>query len=325
MCRSRWVSMSSLLILLSASPSAMAEEASTSRLSPEQGALLTAANTALARDPADLASADSAINEALEAGEPFDVLYLTLARVRQLQDRCDESQVLLRQMTGAASDARVDPEDLRRRKMMYIEQMPTLCSGIVTFQCVYPDTKITLLGQARECGVPVKLDPGAYQFRAERQESSRVFDVVVYGAKAIDFTVALEVDTARPLSPEVTSSTPNKNRAALITGLSAGVVTLALAGVWGASTVQQANALSAYESERRDSTVSDAELDTRVAEINALGRRERLSGWGTLVSAGLGAGITALVWATTRPKADTPELQVELSDDRAGIKARWRF
>ncbi|MEC9441767.1 MAG: hypothetical protein VYE40_11735 [Myxococcota bacterium] len=172
-----------------ATPSlALAQDAT--KMSEDQIKSLNEANAALGVD--DLEKAETSINAALEKGQRFDILLLTLGRVLQKQDRCQEAKKAFGEMNVAPHEPSFTKEDINRLKERYIEQMGELCSASLKIECLTEDTEVTLLGEPRECGSTVKLKQGGYQLIATRGSQTKAYDVSLEGGEEKTFTVALE-------------------------------------------------------------------------------------------------------------------------------------
>ena len=177
-----------LLGVLLAPSMAIAQDST--KMSEEQIKSLNEANAALGAD--DLEKAEASINSALEKGERFDILLLTLGRVLQKQDRCQEAKKAFGEMNVAPHEPSFTKADINRLKERYIEQMGELCSARLKIECLTEDTEVTLLGEPRECGSTVTLKQGGYQLIATRGSQTKAYDVSLEGGEEKTFTVALE-------------------------------------------------------------------------------------------------------------------------------------
>jgi len=293
-------------------------------LSPEQQQLLEAANAALTEDPARLDDAHDAITEALELGERYDILLLTLARIHQKRDECAKAKALFGEMSTAPNDARIPRDIINERKNLYISQMSSMCSARLTFDCSDPDIVIELMGEQKACGVAHKLDPGAYQFSAKLGAQRKIFDVSVNDSEEKTFKVVLMAAIDPVEAPEKPRAPFAYKKTALL-GVSTLILSGAAAGTWRVASLRQEEALSAYQTERFDPSLSDDALRTREAEINRFGYMEVGAGWGAIGVGLIGAGLTAMMFTREHRDKQPLSLGFDASNEHARLNMSLRW
>lgn len=322
------------------------------QMTEEQIRLLNKANNALYANPEDLDTAHEAIRAALQAGDRFDVLLLTLGRVLQKQDNCSAAKRAFGEINRAPHESSIPKEDITRLKERYIEQMGDLCSAELTLECTSPETTLEISGQTPACGSMIKLPPGGYQLIARLGTQEKSYDIELEGAQERSFAISL-VESDEPETvvkedtspePEVTAqqTDPRPEATTFVetdTGfrqkraLASGITTVLLAG--------GATGLWFYAGNRQDAIfdgyvddegfwLDDVPEQTRTeleAEGNRWGRVQVGSGVAIPVVAATGTLVTVLfAIADSSPKASSgATFNVAPRRDGAQVMFGWRW
>lgn len=308
------------------------------QMNDEQVKHLNRANDALRADPVDIDGAYAAINDALGAGERYDLLLLTLGRVLQKRDECQKAKRAFSEISAAPHEPSVSREDIARIKERYINQMPQLCSGVVELSCVDKATELTIAGAQHACGESVKLLPGAYQVEARLGDQQKVYDIVLEGGQVRVFNVSLVATNNSGGGVEVVApiETPPRSFAykkTAISGITTVALTGALVGVYAVSSGRQqeeADKLGPLLNERGEwaSVEAKAQGQDIVNEANRWGYREVASGWAAPIVATVGVAATVGFFMSER-RASRAESSVSVGilPTRGGMSGgvMWRW
>ena len=217
------------------------------KLTDDQLNLNNKAVDALEKSPPDTKTAITLMQAALsiggEAGKA-DLLYMTLGRAYELQDKCEEAK---RYFTMAEEAPRVEglPSGLvPERLVKYRLEMKKVCSGTLVVKCNDPRIALSIGDAQHKCDAPIKLAPGQYKVEAKLQEDERKseqsIDVTIEGAQRTSAAVSLVLQKPtttiiqNPNDGKVTKPVRYKKNTtpAVIAGVTTVVVSAALWGWW---------------------------------------------------------------------------------------------
>lgn len=314
----------------------------------EQAELLNKANAALAQDPADLQVAREAVEAALEAGERYDVLLLTYGRVLQKLDECELAKAAFRDMSVAPHESSVAQADIDRLSTRYTEQMSSMCSALLTLECVDAETALRIDGKDRACGETIKLTPGAYQILATLGSQSKAYDLELEGAQKRSYKISLEhlpgvvkedaadnssnEDLGVDLTAPIPEKAPFAYKRTVISGATTAVLAGAAAGVWywaEGEKYELVEAQPGYDAE--DDVIAGPVPRSTVNDIEDLAAIERVAGF-SAVGIGVAGLATTVAFAVldskgARERAAAPAVSVGVSPGPSGffgaVSVRW--
>lgn len=173
------------------------------QMNAEQVVLLNSANKELGQEEPRLERAQAILEQALEAGPRFDLLWLTYGRVLQKQDRCAEAIVAFDAIATAPHEPTQSREDIDRILAAYREQIPEICSGRIRIECDSEVGPIAIDEEVRTaCDGEVAVEPGVHRISYQEGASARSIEVDVKGGQVELIKVGF-IDEAQPLPVSV--------------------------------------------------------------------------------------------------------------------------
>lgn len=211
----------------------------------------------------------AAIRDRGVPGQRGNLLFLTLGRALQLQDRCEEAE---EQFAIAAREPQVvgvPPDFVPKKLKEYRDETPDICSAHLTIECVDANARISINQAAPEalCGKKLPLPSGAYRIHATvsagtPREQDLERSLVGGQHETIQITLKQTIIKTRETIPT----------SAIITGAS----TIVLAGgLWGYTAYARSQGENAYNDYKQTTTPRQA--DEKEVEVRQWESRARLT------------------------------------------------
>lgn len=278
----------------------------------EQQASLYNEAVALAQSsPPELDRAKALMEEALEAGERFDLLLLGYAWVLLLRDECDDASRVFEEVARAPHESNYSKQTLDdMRQALVTEEAPTLCSAFITIECKGTG-RVSINDRPSACHTTERVRPGAYEIVFEDEQGSKQhLEVRLTGQERETVTFEAGLPTLSE-SLQHSDSTPSRSPR-LLTGAASGVILgIGLGGV------------GVWLGEKNVTDIASGRVD------QSTGRgRARLAN--TLISSGIvagGAGVVLMGVHFARParSEETQSYRLDFRVAPTGAHIRARF